>query len=101
MQRSEWDFENRIDDDEHDAALPESSEVLADRFGIRTALLVLCIALFIAAIWVTSRPSFEKCNALESVTERNACYDGLRKELLKPPAKGAEAPQGLKSFLAR
>ena len=76
MQRSEWDFENRIDDDEHDAALPESSEVLADRFGIRTALLVLCIALFIAAIWVTSRPSFEKCSALESVTERNA-YDGL------------------------
>jgi len=33
-----------------DAALPESSEVLADRFGIRTVLLVLCIALFIAAI---------------------------------------------------
>ena len=94
MQRSEWDFENRIDDDENDAALPESSEVLADRFGIRTALPVLCIALFIAAIWVTSRPSFEKCSALESVTERNACYDGLRKELLKPPAKGAEAPKG-------
>ena len=48
--------------------------------------------LFIAAIWVTSRPSFEKCSALENVTERNACYDGLRKELLKPPAKGADVP---------
>ena len=67
---------------------------MADRFGVRTALLVLCITLFIAAIWVTSRPSFEKCSALENVTERNACYDGLRKELLKPPAKGADVPRG-------
>jgi hypothetical protein len=57
MQRSEWDFENRIDDDEPE---PGSPGVLADRFGVRTALLVLCIALFIAAIWVTSRPSFER-----------------------------------------
>jgi hypothetical protein len=68
--------------------------VLADRFGVRTALLVLCIALFIAATWVTSRPSFEKCGGLENVTERNACYDALRKELLKPPAKGADVPKG-------
>jgi hypothetical protein len=93
MRRSEWDFESRIDDNEHDAALPESSEVLADRFGIRTALLVLCIALFIAAIWVTSRPSFEKCSALENVTERNACYDGLRNELLKPQQKAPMPPK--------
>src|SRR5262245_36259498 len=64
-QRLEWDFENRIDDDELDAALSGSPEVLADRFGVRTALLVLCIALFIAAIWLTSRPSFEKCSGLE------------------------------------
>jgi hypothetical protein len=94
MQRSEWDFENRIDDDKPDVALPGSPEALADRFGVRTALLVLCIALFIAAIWVTSRPSFGKCSALENVTERNACYDGLRKEILKPPAKGADVPRG-------
>jgi len=94
MQRSEWDFENRIDDDEPDVALPGSPEVLADRFGVRTALLVLRIALFIAAIWVTTRPSFEKCSGLENVTERNACYDALRKELLKPPAKGADVPKG-------
>ena len=72
MQRSEWDFENRIDDDEPDVALPGSPQVLADRFGVRTALLVLCITLFIAAIWVTSRPSFEKCSALENVTERSS-----------------------------
>ena len=30
MQRSEWDFENRIDDDEPDVALPGSPQVLAD-----------------------------------------------------------------------
>ena len=91
MQRSEWDFENRIYDDEPDVAWPGSPQVLADLFGVRTALLVLCIALFIAAIWATSRPSFEKCSALENVTERN---DGLRKEILKPPAKGADVPRG-------
>ena len=51
MQRSEWDFENRINDGESDVALPGSPEVLADQFGVRTALLVLCIALFIAAIY--------------------------------------------------
>ena len=49
--RSEWDFENRINDGEPDVALPGSPEVLADQFGVRTALLVLCIALFIAAIY--------------------------------------------------
>ena len=92
MQRLEWDFENRIDDDELDAALSGSPEVLADRFGVRTALLVLCIALFIAAIWLTSRPSFEKCSGLENATERNACYNELRNELSKPPAKGAAIP---------
>src|SRR5262249_4647660 len=99
MQRLEWDFENRIDDDELDAALSGSPEVLGDRFGVRTALLVLCIALFIAAIWLTSRPSFEKCSGLENVTERNACYDELRKEFLKPPAKGADVPKGWSSDL--
>ena len=92
MQRSEWDFENRIDDCEPDVALPGSPEVLADQFGVRTALLVLCIALFIAAIWVTSRPSFEKCSALENVTERNACYDPLSRDLSIAPAKGPDIP---------
>jgi hypothetical protein len=63
--RSEYDFENVVQEND-----PESPEELIDRFGIRTGLLVLCIALFIAAIWVVSRPSFEKCSALENVTER-------------------------------
>jgi hypothetical protein len=92
--RSEYDFENAVEESEDDDAWSKSPEELMDRFGVRTALLVLCIALFIAAIWVTSRPSFEKCSGLENVTERNTCYDDLRKELLKPPAKGADIPRG-------
>jgi hypothetical protein len=52
MQRSEWDFDNTADRDETDAPEPKSPEALADQFGIRTALLVLCIASFIAAIWL-------------------------------------------------
>ena len=46
MQRSEWDFENRIYDDEPDVAWPGSPQVLADLFGVRTALLVLCNAFY-------------------------------------------------------
>jgi hypothetical protein len=92
MQRSEWDFDSTANHDETDATEPKSPE--ADQFGIRTALLVLCVAFFIAAIWLASRPSFEKCSALENVTERNACYDGLRNDLSKPPAKGPDIPKG-------
>ena len=93
MQRSEWDFDNTADHDANDAPEPKSPEALVDQFGIRTALLVLCIAAFIAAIWLASSPSFEKCSALENVTERNACYDGLRNDLSKPPAKGPDIPK--------
>ena len=92
--RSEYDFENVAQEKEDDAACPESPEEFIDRFGIRTALLVLCVALFIAALWVVTRASFAKCSALENVTERNACLETLRNDLLKPPAKGAAIPRG-------
>jgi len=95
MQRSEWDFEDRMDDaDQQDVAWRGSPEERIDRFGIRTALLVLSLAFFIAAIWLVSRPSFEKRSALENVTERNACFETLRNDLLKPPAKGADIRKG-------
>jgi hypothetical protein len=87
MQGSKADFDTASDQNEHDDLRPKSPEELVDLFGIRTALLVLCIALFIAAMWFASSPSFGKCSALEHLTERNACYDRLRNELLKPPAK--------------
>ena len=86
MNHSEWDFHTGEKGDD-DFALPETPEDRAGRFGLRTAFLVLCIALFIAAIWVVSRPSFEKCSALESVTRRNACFDMLRNNFLKPPER--------------
>jgi hypothetical protein len=73
--------------------LPESPEQRVDRFGVMTAAFVLCIAFFIAAIWFLSRPSFEKCIALENVQERNACYDTLRSDLSKAPAKGPDIPK--------
>jgi hypothetical protein len=94
MQRSEWDFDTTARHDENDVPQSKSPEALADRFGVRTALLVLCIAFFIAAIWLVSGPSFEKCSALENATERNACYEGLRNDLSRPPAKGPDIPKG-------
>jgi hypothetical protein len=58
-----------------------------NRLGLVISLLVLGIALLIATIWFVSRPTFEKCSSLVSATERNACYEQLRSELLRPPVK--------------
>jgi hypothetical protein len=66
--RSEYDFENAVQENEDDTVWPEPPEALVDRFGVRTALFVLCVALFIAVIWLVSGPSFEKCSALENLT---------------------------------
>ena len=94
MQRSEWDFHTTVDEsDEQLVAWLKLPEEFVDQFGVRTALLVLCIAFFIAAMWLVSRPSFEKCSELENVAERNACFDTLRNDSLKPPAKGAFIPK--------
>jgi hypothetical protein len=76
--------------DEVDFATPQSPEDLVDQLGIKIALLVLFAALVLAAIWVLSTPSFQKCIALENATQRDACYSELRNELLKPPAKGLQ-----------
>jgi hypothetical protein len=64
-----------------------SPEDAADRFGIRTALVVACVGFFFAAVWAANSPSFQKCSAFESLSDRIACYEGLRTALLQPPAK--------------
>jgi hypothetical protein len=84
MQASDWDhLETTSEQDEQ----PKGPEDDVDRLGVRISLLVLCVALFLAANWVIRTAGFQKCSALENVTQRNTCYDELRKELLKPPAK--------------
>src|SRR5262245_13159148 len=90
MQASKWDFDNTTDDDADDALSPKSPEAFADRFGIRAALIGPSR---IGAIWFVRSPSFEKCSSIENVADRNACYDQLRQELLRPPAKGANIPK--------
>jgi hypothetical protein len=94
MRHSEFGIQNPMDGGEPEAAWPGTPEERVDRYGIRTALLALVIALFVAAMWLANRPSFEKCSTLENATERYACYDKLRDELSKPPAKGADIPKG-------
>jgi hypothetical protein len=94
MTRTEWDFDTSIDDDTRDDLRAKLSEDLVDEFGVRAAVLVLCIASLFAAMWLASSPSFEKCSSVENVAERSACYDQLRKELIKPPAKGADIARG-------
>jgi hypothetical protein len=92
MPGSKWDFDATTDNDAQ-LLRSKSQEELADQFGFGSALIVLCIALLIGAIWFVSSPSFEKCSAVENITDRSACYEGLRKEM-KPPAKGADIPSG-------
>ena len=87
MQESEWSLETKSNDDD-DIARPKTPEELADRFGIRTALLVLCISFLLAGLWIVNLPSFEKCSGIENTLVRHACYDQLRADLFKPPAKG-------------
>ncbi|HYC16321.1 MAG TPA: hypothetical protein VEC94_03865 [Pseudolabrys sp.] len=94
MTRTEWDFDTTLDNDAQDPLRPKSPEELADRFGTNSALILFCIAFFIAAIWFARSPSFEKCSAVENLADRSACYEQLRNELLKPPAKGADIPKG-------
>jgi hypothetical protein len=83
-----YDQDDRgVPSDEDDGAELKSPEDAADRFGIRAALLVTCIGFLIAAIWLISTPSFQKCSAFENAKDRIACYEGLRTALLTPPAK--------------
>jgi hypothetical protein len=88
MERWESDFSGGVDEPD----VPDSPEQRVDRFGVMIAVFALAIAFSIAAIWFLSRPSFEKCSALENVQERNACYDTLRSDLSKAPAKGPDIP---------
>jgi hypothetical protein len=84
MQARDWDrLEATSEEDEQ----PKGPEDDVDRLGVKISLLTLCVALFLAANWVISAATFQKCGALENVTQRNTCYDELRNELLKLPAK--------------
>jgi hypothetical protein len=86
----EWHLDNEAQDEDES----ETPEDLADRFGINLSLLILCLGLLIAGLWVISSPSFEKCSGFGDVAQRNACYGELRNNLMKPPAKGGEMPAG-------
>ena len=84
MQSSDWDHLETTSEGDEQPRCPEDD---VDRFGVWISLSVLCLALFLAANWVISTANFQKCSALENVTQRNTCYDELRNELLKLPAK--------------
>jgi hypothetical protein len=84
MQTPDWDHLETTSKEDEQPKVPEDD---VDRLGVRISLLVLCVALFLATNWPIRTASFQKCSALENVTQRNTCYDELRKELLKPPAK--------------
>jgi hypothetical protein len=84
MQASDWDH---LETTSEEGEQPKGPEDDVDRLGVKISLLVLCVALFLAANWVISTANFQKCSALENVTKRNTCYDELRNDLLKLPAK--------------
>jgi hypothetical protein len=78
MQTSKWP----------DVSQPsESREAKWDRIGTAVSVTVLFAALVITGIWLISTPSIENCSVLASKSERIACYERLRDELFKSPAK--------------
>ena len=66
MRTSHHSFEEPAPFDANDPRISETQEDIIDQVGIRLAMLVLCIAGFIAALSVLSTPSFEKCPVLTS-----------------------------------
>ena len=90
METSEWDYLDTAlkDENEADIARPKTPADFVDQLGFKIAVAVLCVALFLAVVWVLSSPSFQKCSTIEEAAQRSSCYSELRKELLKPPAKG-------------
>jgi hypothetical protein len=87
MPTSHHSFDEPAPLEADDPRIPETQEDVIDRVGIRLAMFVLCIACFIAALWVLGTPSFEKCIVLTSVSERYACYEALRSAFLRPPER--------------
>ena len=80
------DYPGGPSDEDSDPEL-KTPEDAADRFGVRVALVVTCVGFLIAAIWLASSPSFQKCSAFENLSDRVACYEGLRTALLQPPVR--------------
>lgn len=73
----------------HLDAIDEDDE---DRFGTAISLVTLLIGLCVMAVWLLFQPSVEYCNVLTEPAVRYACYDKIRDELSKPPAKGGLIP---------
>jgi hypothetical protein len=60
MCRSEWDFEGEPEEAKDDPAWQRLfGEEDSDQFGIRTALFVLALACFFAAVFFMARPNSE------------------------------------------
>ena len=84
MPTLDWDHrETSSKEDEQ----PKSPEENVDRLGVRVFTVGATRCAFSRGQLGERTASFQKCSALEHVTQRNACYDELRNELLKPPAK--------------
>jgi hypothetical protein len=87
MPTSHHSFDERAPFEADRPRIPKTPEDVIDRVGTRLAMLVLCVACLIAALWVLSTPSFEKCTVLTSASERYVCYEALREVLSRPPTR--------------
>jgi hypothetical protein len=88
MHASKADSDSPTEDNESGVLLADSPSAKADRYGIGLSLSVLGVALVLMVIWFISEPSFAKCSVLATEPDRMSCYQKLRDELLRSPAKG-------------
>jgi hypothetical protein len=73
----------------------DEDQTPAERAGLAISVAVLVVSLIALVMWAESRSSFERCSARVDADARAACYEELRQQEMRPPAKGAYAPVGL------
>jgi hypothetical protein len=87
------DWSRDLEFDEPDEAWRWTEEpTQAERVGMITSVIVVTVSLALLVVWAESRSSFERCSALTDFNARVTCYEELRQQEMRPPAKGATAP---------
>ena len=82
-------------DDNSDLWSLEQAPTRVERSGLVVSIVVIIAALFLLALWADSQSSFGQCVALADVDARLACYEKVRQQEFRPPAKGAGMPAAL------
>lgn len=71
---------------------PSAQAASAEGGSLIVSVIAFVFALVLYAVWADSRSTFEQCIAISDSTARMACYEEVRHQETRPPAKGGNAP---------